>query len=239
MDKWNADAARQGLAHAAFLFDMSEEEVETKAFEFIAANIAEEVIVFLAGRDAERLPEQIDGTWGRWFFEEFIADKNPLLSVNLTSHFPTVGLGAPAEVFIEAVAEKLGSELIIPRNHEVANAIGAVAGSIMIERQALLFVQESEDKRSYQVHVAGQQKQFDKEENARKYARSRVTELALEGADAAGAFEPELSVSVETEGSVERYIAQAVGNPDLSESFSGNHDSETDEETRREPEPAE
>jgi N-methylhydantoinase A/oxoprolinase/acetone carboxylase beta subunit len=218
---------------------MSEEDVEQKAFEFIAANIAEEVIVFLAGRDAERLPEQIDGTWGRWFFEEFIADKNPLLSVKFTSHFPTVGLGAPAEVFIEAVADKLGSELIIPEHHEVANAIGAVAGSIMIEREALLFVQESEDRRTYQVHVAGQQKQFDKEENARKYARTRVTELALEGADAAGAYEPELSVSVETEGSVERYIAQAVGNPDLSESFSQNHDSEPEEDTQREPEPAE
>ncbi len=239
MDKWDLDAAREGLAHAAFLFDLSPEEVQDKAFEFIAANIAEEVIVFLAGRDAQRLPEQIDGTWGRWFFEEFLSDKNRLVSVKLISHFPTVGLGAPAEVFIEAVARKLGSELVIPEHHEVANAIGAVAGSIMIEREALLFVQEGDESRSYRVHVAGEQKQFDKEENARKYARSRVTELALEGADAAGAYEPDLSVSVETEGSVERYIAQAVGNPDLSESFGEYHGRQSDEDPHREPEPAE
>jgi len=217
LDKWDAEAAECAVQHVADLGGIDAVQVAQKVFEFIAATIAEEVIVFLAGKHAKRLPGQIDGTWGRWFFEEFLNEKNPLISVRLHSHFPTIGLGAPARFFIEHVAEKLGSPLIVPEHHEVANAIGAVAGSVMVEKQALVFVQETENKRSYTVHVAGDDKRsFEKESQAREYARQRAEELAVEGAEAAGAHDPEVTVVVETEGSVDRYIAQAVGNPDLS-----------------------
>jgi N-methylhydantoinase A/oxoprolinase/acetone carboxylase beta subunit len=217
LDRWDVEAAQWGVDHLASLAETGDEDVAQGVFEFIAATIAEEVIVFLAGKHAKRLPGQIDGTWGRWFFEEFLSEKNPLISVKLHSHFPTVGLGAPARFFIEHVAEKLGSALIVPEHHEVANAIGAVAGSIMVEKQALMFVQETENRRAYTVHVAGDDKRtFEKESQARDYARRRAEELAVEGAQAAGAHDPDVSVVVETEGSVDRYIAQAIGNPDLS-----------------------
>ncbi len=216
LDKWDRQASVWGMDHLTRLTGTPRKQLKQEVFEFIAATIAEEVIVFLAGKHAERLPEQIDGTWGRWFFEEFLNGKNPLISVKLHSYFPTVGLGAPAQFFIEQVAEKLGSALITPEHHEVANAIGAVAGSIMVEKQALLFVQETANTRHYTVHVAGEVKHsFEKESQARDFAKQRVEELALEGAEAAGAHDPDVTLVVETEGSVDRYIAQAVGNPDL------------------------
>jgi len=41
-----------------------------------------------------------------------------------------VGLGAPIHVFLQEVAEILGTQAVIPTHHEVANAVGAVMGSV-------------------------------------------------------------------------------------------------------------
>ncbi len=210
-------AAEQGLSYLASLSQYPGPEAFVReVFNVITATILEEVIVFLAGKEAERLPEQIDGTWGRWFFEEFLADRNPHISVKLFSHFPIVGVGAPAKSFIEDFAEKVGAPLLLPEHNAVANAIGAVVGSVMVEKEALVFVREMEDRRTYTVHVEGTHREFKEEADAHAFARDQAESLAKEGAVSAGAAEPEVTTEKKTEGSVSRVVAQAVGNPDLS-----------------------
>ncbi|MCL2479780.1 MAG: hypothetical protein FWF22_09775, partial [Treponema sp.] len=53
-----------------------------------------------------------------------------MLSFSLKTEFPLVGLGAPIRVFLDEAAGLLGTRAIIPQYHEVANALGAVAGKI-------------------------------------------------------------------------------------------------------------
>jgi N-methylhydantoinase A/oxoprolinase/acetone carboxylase beta subunit len=53
-----------------------------------------------------------------------------LLSLNLSTQFPLIGLGAPIRIFLDDVARLLGTRAVIPEHYEVANALGAVAGKI-------------------------------------------------------------------------------------------------------------
>jgi len=46
-----------------------------------------------------------------------------------------VGIGAPTHLFLPAVAEVLGARCVVPAHAEVANALGAIVGSIRVTRR--------------------------------------------------------------------------------------------------------
>lgn len=50
--------------------------------------------------------------------------------ISIKLNKPIIGIGAPVGVWLPEVASRLGSELIIPENSDVGNAIGAVTGYI-------------------------------------------------------------------------------------------------------------
>lgn len=53
------------------------------------------------------------------------------LQIQLTSQLPLVAIGAPVQAYFPRVAEQLHTALNIPEHAEVANAVGAIAGSIV------------------------------------------------------------------------------------------------------------
>jgi len=61
------------------------------------------------------------------------ADKasNPLFKIDFASDYPIVAVGAPAASYYPSVAGALGAELHLPQHGEVANAVGAVMGSVV------------------------------------------------------------------------------------------------------------
>lgn len=52
------------------------------------------------------------------------------LDVRARPIVPIVGIGAPAHVFIKPLEERMGGQVIIPKNHDVGNAVGAVLSQI-------------------------------------------------------------------------------------------------------------
>jgi N-methylhydantoinase A/oxoprolinase/acetone carboxylase beta subunit len=63
-----------------------------------------------------------------------------LFHLKFAADYPVVGVGAPAATFFPDAAEHLGVELTLPKNAEVANAFGAVMGSV-VQRASVLVTQ--------------------------------------------------------------------------------------------------
>lgn len=64
-------------------------------------------------------------------YEEAKSEKpNGLLSAKFRTDYTLVGVGAPIFVFLEDVAKLLGTRAVIPENYQVANAFGAIIGSV-------------------------------------------------------------------------------------------------------------
>lgn len=63
---------------------------------------------------------------------------NRLADFNLKFNVPIVGIGAPAKIWFGKVAEKLRCQVIVPKNSEVANAVGTVSGNINEALEALI-----------------------------------------------------------------------------------------------------
>ncbi|NTU59684.1 MAG: hydantoinase/oxoprolinase family protein [Deltaproteobacteria bacterium] len=51
---------------------------------------------------------------------------------------PLVGIGAPAGILVPPLARRLGTEPFIPEHAEVANALGAIVGTILVQQEVLI-----------------------------------------------------------------------------------------------------
>ncbi len=219
MDIWDADAARRAIACACEIFDRDPGAIVDEVLDYIVSMMVEEAVVFLAGQTErsarDRLPEAVDGRWGRWLLEEAVNRNDPHLSVEISCRFPIIGIGAPAGIFVRKVAKTLRAPFILPAHAHVANAAGAVAGSVVTEKEAILYTRERADSLAYVVQIDDGRTQFAEYDDALAFARKRVSDLAMQAAAAAGAADPVVSMKVKTEGALERIQARAAGNPRL------------------------
>jgi len=107
-----------------------------------------------------------------------------LLGMRAKLSMPVVGIGAPAANFYPPIGELLETEVVVPVDADVANAIGAVVGQV--KQSAQLTITPVSAKRVV-VHAPRQQREFDDLEEAASWASELVQQMATEKAELAGA----------------------------------------------------
>ena len=130
-----------------------------------------------------------------------------------------IGIGAPAEIFLADVAEKLHTRLVLPEYHQVANAVGAIAGSVMVSEEVLIYPHLSNmelDVIGYYVQAGDGREEFEDLGEAMDYARNQSQARALNAALRSGADNPQVTIVEESDGlDSYRIKVKAVGNPRL------------------------
>lgn len=124
---------------------------------------------------------------GSLMIDQSLADQDDidaLIKIKLSLCRPLVAIGASVHTYYPSVAEKLHTRLFIPEHAEVANAIGAVAGSVMQTVRALIKPLSSEE---FRVHLPTGIYDFDNFERAIAYATEAAADLADTYAKQAGA----------------------------------------------------
>jgi len=219
MNLWDTDTAFTATDYYCQTYGVNRKEFTETVFDRIVDIIVEEIIIFLACQnlDYASMPSNVDGEWGRWMLQEILHSDNNYLSIDAGSRFPVIGTGAPARHFLKRAARTVHAKFILPEFSEVANAVGAVSGSVSEVREAIVFVRENEIQYSYVVKYRGKSKSFEQYREASDFAGNIARKLAKEAALDAGATDPYVEVERKTEGSLTRFIARAVGNPKLSE----------------------
>jgi N-methylhydantoinase A/oxoprolinase/acetone carboxylase beta subunit len=221
---WDAEASRMGWkVFCQFQFKDPEElrrQVWTQASEMIVHAI----VTFLSERplhlsDRQRSLGGADPDFGRWFFYNSLYQSHPHLETSIRLRQPIIGIGAPAGIFLPAVAQALHTELILPEFHEVANAVGAVAGSVMVEEELLVYPQLSRsglEVFGYYVQAHDERFEFEELSDALAQARTLSRERALGAAIRSGADNPQVTVEELSDGlDTYRIRAKAIGNPRL------------------------
>ena len=113
--------------------------------------------------------------------------RKPLFNLDFASDYPIVAVGAPAASYYQSVADSLHIGLHLPEHAEVANAFGAVMGSV-IQRAQITVTQPQHG--IFCLFHGDQPKQFDNLAAARAEAEQIVTGLARDKALEAGAIDP-------------------------------------------------
>ena len=142
----------------------------------VSAALAEGYQMSMGGKDS----------LGRLLVDQALAGKDidALMEVTLTLRRPLVAIGAPVSTYYPAVAERLHTELFIPDHAGIANAVGAVAGSVMQTVRA--FIKPLAPER-FRVHLPIGIQDFNTLEEALAYAIETARGLADAHARRAGA----------------------------------------------------
>ncbi len=107
-----------------------------------------------------------------------------LFQLGFAADHPVVAVGAPAAAFFPDAAKRLGAKLALPEHAAVANAYGAVMGSV-IQRSHVTVTQPLNGQ--FIVHSNREPIHFDKLEEAVETARELATKQAQALATEAGA----------------------------------------------------
>ena len=110
-----------------------------------------------------------------------------LLDCRVSLRPTLVAIGAPVRTYFPTVSELLHSKLYIPEHTAVANALGAVAGSVVARVHVSIIPHEDEGR--YRVHLADGVADFASLQEALAYAEEHGRALAIESARRSGAEE--------------------------------------------------
>lgn len=141
------------------------------------------------------------------------------LQIQLAMKFPIIGLGAPVGSYYPKTAQWLKTTAILPEHGNVANALGAIVGSV---RQQYELVLTPSGGKHVNVHFDGGTKLFDDLEVAAAAAIEAARSTAMQMAEKAGAKNISVEHSrtdniVDTNGEVvffeSRIVATAIGRP--------------------------
>lgn len=131
--QYDAEASRLGAEFAAFNLGVTVEELCDLVYDQVRRRLYVNIVKVL-------LEHKFPGKTGVSSDVELFILANyeemkkgapdPLLSTMFRTDFSLIGVGAPICVFLEDVAAMLGTHAIFPENHQVANALGAIVGSV-------------------------------------------------------------------------------------------------------------
>jgi N-methylhydantoinase A/oxoprolinase/acetone carboxylase beta subunit len=223
-DVWDAEASQMAWKVFCQFQFKDPEELRHQVWIQASEMIVHAIVTFLSERhlqlgDRQRSLDGGDRDIGRWFFYNSLYRTHPHLETSIHLRQPIIGIGAPAGIYLPAVAEALHTELILPEYHGVANAVGAIAGSVMVEEELLVYPKLSRsglELFGYYVQAHDERFEFEELDDALAHARTLSRERALGAAIRSGADNPELTVEELTDGlDTYRIRAKAMGNPRL------------------------
>lgn len=189
----NSEASRLGAEFAAFNLDISVEQLCKRVYDAVKKKLYTNIVKAMlenkyqhymkngVSQDIERLIEDA--------YTEAAANKpNALFSTPFCTQYSLIGVGAPIQIFLKDVAEMLGTKAIIPENHEVANALGAIMGSISASYSLEVRpINTSEGISGYRVFGGEESASFEELDEAVQFAASKAMYHAKAEAEKRGA----------------------------------------------------
>ena len=115
-----------------------------------------------------------------------------IFHLSFASHHPVVAVGAPASCWYPQAAQMLGAELRLPENAEVANAYGAVLGSV-VQRAHVTVAQPRNG--TFMLYSKREPMKFHDLEQAMRHAKVLASGEAEALALAAGSKHAEISLT--------------------------------------------
>jgi N-methylhydantoinase A/oxoprolinase/acetone carboxylase beta subunit len=185
---WDEEAAQAAVVTVCHLTSGRPDDLVEMVMTSMTETIVRAILSFLTARELPPRRRFEDRDFGWWLFENSLYPSHAYLNTQIALDMPVVGIGAPAHIFLNRVTRALHTELVLPPHFSVANAVGAVAGSVVVAREAVIFPHLVDYAVvGYYVQAGDGRQRFGELDPALEYARRMTEKSALEEAIAAGA----------------------------------------------------
>lgn len=193
--EYDPEPSRIGIEIQSRALNMSMEDLCSTLRQMVIDKIATELLKKLVYEETGKM-DLNDVTLD--FFNKFVTMRpGQDYSCRLSLQKKLIGIGAPVEAYLPAVAEKFETQLLLPRHMEVGNAVGAITGSIMEVVEILIRPKPGlgvmEDP-PCTMHSPNEKREFERYGEAVEYAKEQGSEIATKRALEAGADSVEVLV---------------------------------------------
>jgi N-methylhydantoinase A/oxoprolinase/acetone carboxylase beta subunit len=172
LDLWNAEAAELG---AQILAARGRRTVKDLCHEVVTevSNRAATALITKVLGDEAQMPDWQRESTAALLLERALNDgHDDHLACALTLRQPIVAIGAPVEAYVPRLAERLHTRLIIPPHAEVANAVGAVVGGVVLRQRVLILPRKDGD--GLRIHLPQGIRDFYDLEEAVRYTQAQM-----------------------------------------------------------------
>jgi N-methylhydantoinase A/oxoprolinase/acetone carboxylase beta subunit len=215
---WDQEAAQAAMTVFSNYLGWDKDKFQKVFWDRVAEIISKAILHFLTEKEIPAKNDSVH-TFANWFLNNTFQPSHNQLKTSINLTVPLIGIGAPAEVMLEGTASILDTELVLPPHYQVANAAGAVAGSVMVTEEILIYPHLSAgniDVIGYFLQARENREEIEELDEALKKAKRIAGENALSAALRSGADNPEVIVEVIQDGMDSyRVKARAVGKPRL------------------------
>lgn len=153
LDLWSAEAAKLGAEAAGRSIDLDGDEFSRRVVDLFSRRAAEELAAAALAQEGVEPNWSTQPTAGDLINRALGGENGRCrrISCRLGLADPVAAIGAPVEAYIPKAAELLDSPLILPPYAHVANAVGAVAGGVVVRHQVQIKPSEGGD--SFRAHL--------------------------------------------------------------------------------------
>lgn len=182
--RWNKEAAYVGANILAQRLNKSLPEL----IDLVNIKMQEKLYLNIAGILLES--ENIDFKFDKLteqarllIMKGFNNEEKSSVNLNLSTNFDLVGIGAPIHIFLPEVAKKLHTQCIVPENASVANAVGAITGTITVEETVIIKpIYEAQGISRYSCFSSRKCESFEVYEEALEWSKKEAENIACEKA---------------------------------------------------------
>lgn len=198
---WNLQAAQMAADIMAFQLHISREELIDMVRDRMKESLYVTLVRMLLTQEhpgiSAGLPleSQLASLIRQAFRQRESSGENHFLDLPFSLSVPLVGIGAPTHLYLPPVARALRTECIIPPYAEVANAVGAITGKVLVTLQVLIKpVNSAYGITGYNVYATVENKSFASYDEALDWALSIAASDAETVAKARGAASVDIDV---------------------------------------------
>ena len=190
-NQWNKEAAEIGLEFFLSRKNQKKQYYATQIKNEVIKNCAQEILIKLFKYYYKNNEKNENGF------------KNNLANIlvddrdhpwNFDVDLPIVAVGAPAGVYLKELHKFLNTDVILKENFEIANAIGAAMGNVLIKEEILIRPNMTEG--NYFVYSKKGREKIDELEEAINYGEKLGKKIAIKKAEAAGARKLKTNVNI-------------------------------------------
>ena len=192
LDAWHVEAAQLG---AQILATLGRRRPQTLCQQIVrdVSSLASTALVTKALNDESHAAHWVQEPTAAYLLNRALnGDSKNALGIALTLQQPLVAIGAPVEAYMPRVAEQLHTRLIVPPHAEVANAVGAVAGGVVLRQRVLITPMDDGDQ--LRLHLPQGVLDFDSADQAVAHAQQQIPPWLAARAREAGAAQVEVQM---------------------------------------------
>jgi N-methylhydantoinase A/oxoprolinase/acetone carboxylase beta subunit len=137
-ERWNTQASKHSAKFLAARMNLSPQAFCERVASEMSNRVTTEVVTKALGDEGEP-PDWERDTSAAALLARALGEADASdLDCQLRLVHPIVAIGAPVQAYLPRVAQQLNTNLVIPHHAEVGNAVGAVAGGVVLQKQVLI-----------------------------------------------------------------------------------------------------